>query len=136
MPCTELRIGASEAGLLELRHRGIPDPETWTFAPYTVTRIAGTGQIKSYGYPTASWSWAILDQFALGKLLAFFSASADASVQVYISTYTDTGWSREAGDYTAYMQRPIDGDGKAMVEGSQGNVFENVTVQFTHLEAA
>jgi len=132
--CTELRIGATEAGLLELRYRDIPTPNEWTFQPYSVVRTAGTGAQKGYGYPRASWSWDILDQQFLNNFLAFFASDADASVLIYISTYTDTGRSRSTTDYTAYMQRPMDGEGKAMYPGV-GNVAQNVTVQFTHLEA-
>lgn len=133
--CTELRIGATEAGLLEVHYRGIPAPETWTFTPYSVTRVAGNGQLKGYGFPTASWTWEVLAQDQLNVLLGFFADDVDASVQVYISTYTDTGRSRATTDYTAYMQRPVDGNGKAMVSKAGGNIFENVTVSFTHLEA-
>jgi hypothetical protein len=135
MQCTELRIGATEAGLLELRYRDIPDPEDWTFRPYSVQRTNGNGLPVSYGFPTCEWSWDALDQNALGVLLAFFAADTDAGVKVFISTYTDTGRRRTTTDYTAYMQRPIDGDGKSMYPGSVGQVSQNVTLSFTHLEA-
>lgn len=135
MQCTDLRIGASEATLAYLRYRGIPDPDEWTYVPYSVTRTAGNGQLLGFGYPSATWTWEALDQMSIGKLLAFFSANTDASVQVYISTYTDTGWMRTTTNYTAYMQRPLDGEGKAMYPGSLGQVFQDVTVNFTRLEA-
>ena len=136
MQCTNLRIGPSAASLYLLRDRGIPDPDEWTYAPYSVTRVSGTGETKGYGYPSASWSWGALDQGALNTLLSLFSADTDTSVQVYISTYTDTGRKRTTTDYTAYMQRPVDGAGKNMYSRSDGNVFQNVSVQFTRLEAA
>lgn len=136
MECTELRIGTSVAALQYLRHRGIPEPDAWTYVPYSITRVAGTGEIKGYGYPGATWTWEALDQASLNTLLDFFSAATDASVQVYISTYTETGRSRTTTDYTAYMQRPTDGDGKAMYPGSAGKVWQDVTISFTHLEAA
>ena len=136
MECTELRIGASAATLLQLRYRGIPEPDSWTYRPYSVLRTAGTGQTKGYGYARTSWTWEALDQMSLGKFLDFFSCDTDASVQVYISTYTDTGRMRSTSDYTAYMQRPVDGEGKQMYPGSGGNVSQNVTINFTHLEAA
>ena len=132
--CTELRIGSTEAGLTLLRNLGVPEPDAWTFQAYSLQRLAGTGQIKSYGFPVASWSWERIDQMYLNVLLNYFSAATDASVQVYITTYVDTGRQRNTGDYTAYMQRPLDGEGKAMYSGV-GNVWESVTVQFTHLEA-
>ena len=133
--CTELRIGPTEAGLLELQHRGVDAPDSWTFSRYSVVRIAGTGQPKSYGFPTASWSWEVLDQASLNRLLGFFDADTDASVQLYITTYTDTGGRQETADYTAYMHRPVDGEGKSVYPRSGGRVLQNVTVTFTHLEA-
>ena len=134
--CTDLRIGATAAGLLYLRYRGIPEPDEWVYRPYTVLRTCGSGAIKGYGYPTAAWTWAALDQMPLGKLLAFFAADAAASVLVYISTYTDIGWQRSTTDYTAYMQRPVDGEGKSMYPESLGKVSRDVTFNFTHLEVA
>jgi len=134
--CTELRIGATEAGLLELQHRGIEAPDAWTYTPYSVVRIAGTGEQKSYGFPSASWSWETLDQASFSSLMDFFSAAADASVQVYITTYTDVGRKQRTADYTAYMRRPIDGEGKSLFPRSGGRVLQNVTLIFTHLEAA
>ena len=136
MQCTELRIGASAATLAYLRYRGIPDPDEWTYVPYSIVRTAGTGEQKGYGYPTCSWSWEALDQNSIHVLLDFFSAATDASVLVYISTYTDTGRKRTTSDYTAYMQRPVDGEGKSMYPGSLGQVSQDVTLNFTHLEAA
>jgi len=136
LQCTELRIGATAATLIFLRYRGIPDPDDWTFRPYSVVRTDGNGRPKGYGYPNATWTWEALDQMSIGKLLDFFANDTDASVQVYISTYTDTGWSRSTSDYTAYMLRPVDGEGKEMYPGSLGKASQNVTLQFTHLEAA
>lgn len=134
--CTELRIGASAGTLLFLKDRGIEAPDSWTYSGFSVARVTGAGQLKSYGFPTASWSWQVMGQDSLNRLLRFFSASADASVSVYISTYTDEGNRQETADYTAYMQRPLDGEGKSVYPRSGGRVLQNVTVNFTHLEAA
>jgi len=134
--CTDLRIGATALGLLPLRYREIPEPDQWSFTPYSVVRICGTGRAKGYGFPTASWTWETLDQYALSKLLAFFACDTDAGVELYISTYTDTDRKRQVADYSAMMQRPVDGDGKSMYPRVGGNIFQNVTVQFTHLESA
>jgi hypothetical protein len=136
MECTDLRIGATAATLLFLRYRGIPDPDEWTYRPYSVVRTDGNGQPKGFGFRGATWSWEALDQMSISKLLDFFAADTDASVQVFISTYTDTGRMRSTSDYTAYMQRPVDGEGMAMFPGSSGKVKQNVTITFTHLEAA
>jgi len=133
--CTDLRIGATEAGLAFLRNMGIPEPDAWTYTPYSITRVTGTGMVKGYGFPNATWIWEALDQMSIGKLLNFFANDTDASVSLYISTYTDTGFSRTTTDYTAYMQRPVDGEGKTMYPSSRGKVSQNVTLAFTHLEA-
>lgn len=133
---TKLRIGASAATLLYLYDRGIEAPDDWTYSPYSVVRIDGNGQQKGYGYPTASWSWGVMDQASLNRFLGFFSADTDAAVLVYITTYTDVGNRQQTSDYTAYMQRPIDGEGKSLFPGSGGRAMQNVTITFTHLEAA
>lgn len=134
--CTDLRIGASLAALHYLRHRGIPEPDGWTYQPWSVVRTTGTGEQKGYGFPVATWTWEALDQNTLDKLLDFFSAASDASADVYISTYTDTGPRQATSNFTAYMQRPVDGEGKAMYPGTMGKIWQNVTLTFTHLEAA
>jgi len=134
--CTDLRIGATAATLAYLRDRDIPDPDEWAYIPYSMTRTRGTGQPASFGFPTATWTWEALDQASVNVLLGFFAADTDASVQLYISTYTEVGRRRATSDFTAFMQRPVDGEGKTMYPGGGGNVFRDVTVRFTHLEAA
>jgi hypothetical protein len=133
--CTELRIGASEAALTRLRDLGVPEPDTWTYVPYSVQRLSGTGQAKGFGFPRASWAWQRLDQMYLYVFQNFFSAATEASVQVYITTYIGTGRQRTTANYTAYMQRPLEGEAKTMVQHGQGNVWDDITIQFTHLEA-
>jgi hypothetical protein len=134
--CTELKIGLTAGGLLELYNRDIEAPDAWTFTPYSVVRISGTGEQKSYGFPSASWSWEVLDQASLNRLLGFFDADTDASKQLFITTYKDVGGKQETADYQAYMRRPIDGEGKTLFPRSGGRVMQNVTIIFTHLEAA
>jgi hypothetical protein len=72
----------------------------------------------------------------LDKLLDFFAGATDASVSVYISTYTDTGKRQKASDFTAVMHRPVDGDGKTMVGMTRRPIYNGVTVSFTKLESA
>jgi hypothetical protein len=134
--CTDLRIGTSVAALQYLRDRGVEAPDDWLFLPYSVARTDGTGLPRGYGFPTCAWTWEVLDQASLNVFLDFFAANTDAGVEVTISTYTETGRMRTTSDYTAVMHRPMDGDGKAMFPNSGGNVWQNVTIQFTHLEAA
>ena len=133
--CTELKIGATEAGLLQLRYRGVPCPERWTYTPYSVTKLRGDSRSVGFGYPVASWSWDTLEQFQLDKLLDFFASATDASVAVYISTYTDTGKRQKAASFTAIMHRPVDGEGKTMVPEVSNPIYNGVTVSFTRLEA-
>lgn len=134
--CTELKIGTSVATLLFLHERGIEAPDSWAYSPYSIVRTDGNGQPQGFGFPTASWSWEVLDQESLNRLLGFFSASTDASVSVTISTYTDIGNRQQTSDYTAYMSRPVDGEGKTLFPRSGGRVMQDVTLLFTHLEAA
>jgi len=131
----DLEIGATEAGMLSLADRGIVGPDDYPFRPYTVVRTAGSGLPKGYGYPTCDWAWQTLDQLELNKFLSFFASNSDAGVQVYITTYIDVGRSRKTGSYTAYMARPVDGEGKALYPDSQGRANQTVTIRFTHLEA-
>jgi len=133
--CTELKIGATEAGLLELRYRGIPCPDSWTYTPYSTTKVRGDGRSAGFGYPVASWSWDVLEQWQLDKLLDFLAAASDASVVVYISTYTDTGKRQKASSFTAIMHRPVDGEGKTMVPEVTNPVYNGVSVSFTRLES-
>jgi hypothetical protein len=134
--CTDLRIGTSVAALQYLRDRGIEAPDDWLFRPYSVVRTDGTGLPKGYGFPTCAWVWEVLDQSSLNVFLAFFSADTDAGAEVTISTYTERGRGRTTTDYTAIMHRPVDGEDKTLFPDSGGNVWQNVTIQFTHLEAA
>ena len=133
--CTGLKIGATAGTRLELRYRSIPDPDDWPFHPYSVVRTASHGQPKGYGFPSCTWTWEAIDQFALNIFLALFACNTDAGMLVYITTYTDVGRSQETGDYSAWMARPVDGEGKAMYPQSGGKVHQNVSIQFTHLEA-
>jgi len=134
--CTELKIGTSVANLIELRDRGIPCPERWTYTPYSTTKLRGDGRSVGFGYPVASWSWDVLEQAQLDKLLDYFAAATDASVLVYISTYTDTGKRQKASDFTAVMHRPVDGEGKTMVPEIANPIYNGVSISFTKLESA
>jgi hypothetical protein len=55
--CLDFEIGDSVADLQNVRYRGIPDPDQWTYVPYSSVRRAGNGEAHGFGYPTASWSW-------------------------------------------------------------------------------
>lgn len=135
-PCLDLAIGASEAALLNLRYRGLPDPDEWTYQPYSRVETGGDGRSRGFGFPVASWSWNFLSQRELNILLDFFAAATDASVSVYITTYIDSGpgASDMTANYKAIMHRPTDNQGKSMINESRLPTYSDVTVQFTHLE--
>lgn len=137
MECTDLRIGTAVATLQYLRNRGLPEPDDWTYAPYSVTRLDGNGQPRGYGNGVATWTWETLDAASVSVLFDFLDSATAASGQCYISTYIDpTNRARTTDDFSCYMWRPVDGDGKAIYPGSLGKVYQNVTLRFTSLEAA
>ena len=114
-------------------HRGLPAPDRWTFTPYTQTRVRGDGRSVGDGYPSASWTWEVLNQQQLDNLLRFFSNDADASVAIYIRTPVERGLRVGTADYTAIMHRPLAGDTKTMIPESTNPVWEEITIQFTRL---
>lgn len=134
-PCVDLEIGADVAGLLNLRYRGVPDPTSWTFSPYSRVEVGGDGRSRGFGFPTASWAWEVLSQIQLDVFLDFFAANTDASVVVNIYTYTDVGPGLSAmrERYEAVMHRPLDQSGKTLVSDSRTPIYNDVTVNFTHL---
>jgi len=135
--CLDLEIGTSLANMTNLRYRGIPDPDSWTYQPYSTIKTRGDGRYVGFGFPTASWQWETLSQQQLDKLLSLFSSDTDASVVVYIYTYTDSGPGRAAmrARFKAVMDRPRDGNGKNMIRESTLPVYTEVVVRFTHLES-
>jgi hypothetical protein len=129
--CLTFELGTTEAARTNINHYGIPDPDSWTYAPYSSTRQTGEGQIKGFGFPTFSWTWETLNQAQVGRLLAFFSAATDASRTMYVTTHTDTGYGpQETATGTAIMDRPIDGQGKTMIDSTRDPSYNNVTVTF------
>lgn len=134
-PCLELEIGATEAALQNLRYLGIPDPDSWTYAPYSVIKPRGDGRYAGYGFPTASWTWTSLSQYELNILLGFI-ASGEASAEVYIKTYKDEGENRTnmLATFKCIMSRPLDRNGKNIITGSSRPTYNEVMITFTHLE--
>ncbi len=130
----DYRIAASGGTLIRLIHRGLPNPDRWTFIPYATTYFTSDGESKGDGYPSATWTWELLSQIQLNALLAFFSADTDASVEVDIRTPTERGARVGTTDYTAIMHRPIAGDNKEMIKDSVSPVWTEVTMRFTRLE--
>jgi hypothetical protein len=134
--CLDLEIGASVATLLNLRYRGIAEPYSWTYSPYSRVEIGGDGRSRGFGYGTASWSWDNLPQDQLDKFLDFFDAVTDSSVAIVIRTYQDTGVGRSnmVETFDAIMHRPLDDQSKTQINESVLPVYSDVTISFTRLE--
>ena len=131
---TDLRIGATIDTLLHLTDVGLPDPVSWTYAPYSQTKMCGDGHSKGFGFPVATWQWEALSQHQINILLEMFEHDYDASVACAITTYKDVGIKRNPANFTCIMHRPVDGNGKEMFPESAGPTYNNVVVRFTRLE--
>jgi hypothetical protein len=136
--CLDLEVGLTLAGMRDLATYGVPDVTAWSYTPYSRVEVGGDGRPRGFGYSTASWTWDVLSQDQLNSLLALFASNADASVAVYIYTYTDVGASLGAmrERFSAVMSRPVDGGGKTMVTESRTPVYSDITINFTHMVVA
>ena len=134
--CLGFGIGDAADDIVDLQHRSIPQPDTWSYVPYSRVETAGNGTRKGFGFPVATWGWDVMSQHDVNKLLDFID-SDDASATVYISTPTDRGASAQTFDeFSAVMDRVTDGQGKSLFPQTQRPViYQNVTVNFTHLVA-
>lgn len=132
--CLEFGIGSSAGNIIALRHQGIPQPDSWTYAPYSRVETAGNGARKGFGFGVATWTWDTLTQGTINKFLDFITAN-EASATVYISTATDRGGSVQTFDeFSAVMDRIVDGQGKSHIARTQRPaVFDSVTISFSHL---
>jgi hypothetical protein len=137
-PCLDLEIGLALLTMRDLRTIGLPDPDSWTFTPYSRVEIGGDGRQRGFGYRTASWVWSILSQDQLNPILELFTTDLDASVLVYIYTYTDSGSGLGSmrARYLAIMSRPTDGAGKSMYAESRTPVYNDITLSFSHMTVA
>jgi len=137
-PCLDLEIGLTLLTMRDLSTYGLPDPDSWTYIPYSRVEIGGDGRPRAFGYPTASWTWGILGQDQLASLLDLFATATTASVEVYIWTYRDSGSGLGAmrGRFTAVISRPVDGSGKTMMTETRTPVYSDITVSFSYLESA
>lgn len=132
--CLGFGIGATADGILELLYQSIPQPNSWTYTPYARVETAGNGVRKGFGFGAATWTWDTLTQASINLFLDLISAN-EASGVVYISTPTDRGASAQTfDDFSAIMDRIVDGQGKTHIQQSQHPVvFSGVTATFTHL---
>lgn len=128
----DFQLGLTAATRIDIRHRGIPQPDAWTYSPYSTVRTRGDGSLGGFGFPTFTWTWETLSQLELGALLALFGAD-DASVDVHVQTYSDTG--RGPQDVvvgTAILDRPTDSDGKNMISETRLPSYNGVSLRFRH----
>lgn len=133
--CLDLEIGATVDTLMDLWARSVPEPIGWIYLPYSHVEVGGDGRSRGFGFPTASWIWDVLSQDQLNVFFDFFAADTDASVQLYIWTYKDVGRGLGVmlGRYQAIMHRPVDGAGKTLYPQSRTPIYNDVTINFTHL---
>ncbi len=133
--CLDFEIGLTVATRTNIRFRGIPDPDRWTYQPYSTVRVSLDGRSKGYGFPSTQWSWDFLDQRLINVFLGFFDEPGDASVVMHIQTYTDEGVAApEMTDtFEAIMHRPVDGQGKTIVSESRTPIYSGISINFTHL---
>lgn len=135
--CLDFGIGATAATIRTLQRQAIPQPDSWTYVPYSRVETAGNGVRKGFGFGVATWQWDTLSQHDVNKFLDFITTT-EASATVYISTPTDRGGSVQTFDeFQAVMDRITDGQGKSLIPRTQRPaVFSNVTANFTHLVAS
>lgn len=132
----DFQLGLTAATRVNITYRGLPEPDTWTYVPYSSVKQAGDGSAKGFGFPTFTWVWESLGQWEVNVLLGFFGAS-DASVQMYVRTHSDVGGGPPSVvTGTAIMDRPVDGSGKTMISETRRPSYNNVTLTFRHFEAA
>lgn len=116
----------------KLPNTGIPNPDSFTYVPYSRVYVRGNGVPAGDGFSVATWSWDGLSQESVDRLLSFFGA-AEAGVQLYIRTRIDTGSVAEFADFSAVTWRPTDEEGKTVEPKSRWPIFGTVTVKFTML---
>lgn len=135
-PCLDLEIGLTLATMRDLKTYGLPDPDSWTFTPYSRVEMGADGRPRGFGFPTASWTFGVLSQDQLAPLLDLFATASTASVVVYIYTYMDSGHGLGTmrARFTVVMSRPVDGSGKTMMTETRTPVYSDVSVQFSYMQ--
>ena len=130
--CPDYQIGLSSTTMKKVTWYGIPFPSESPFQPYSVVRKCGNGDEKGYGFPSCAWIWEALSQSQLDNLLSLFTNDTDATIDLYIRTYKDTGNQRETADFSAKMFRPLDGNGKTPQPRSRF-WYRGISVRFAHM---
>jgi hypothetical protein len=130
---TGLELGITAADMTRLARQGIPDPDGWAYIPYSRVETTGGGHGRGMGFASAMWNWNHMSQAQVNRLLSLFSSPTSPTVNVHLVTYVDEGAKRTLRHFTGIAQRPIDGQGKAMVIKSRGPSYDNVTLGCTRL---
>jgi hypothetical protein len=132
--CLDFGIGSTAGTIVSLQRRSIPQPDSWSYVPYSRVETAGSGVRKGFGFGVATWTWDTLTQADIDKFLDFISTD-DASATVFISTPTDRGGSAQTFDeFECVFDRITDGQGKTHIAQTQRPaVFNSVSASFTHL---
>ena len=130
--CPDYQIGLTATTMQDVTWYGLAYPSEATYMPYSVVRICGNGDEKGYGFPSCTWMWDTMSQPQLDALLSLFENNTDATVDVYIRTYKDTGNHRDAADFSAKMFRPLDGNGKTLQTKTRF-WYSGVTIRFAHM---
>lgn len=130
--CDDYRIGKTSSTVYPLSWHGLPIPKQDSYKPYALTKVCGDMSAKGYGFPSTVWTFSNLSQEQMQQIFALLDDVTDASVTVYIRTYTDDGGIRVAKDFQAIMYRPVDGSGASVMPGSAFH-WANVQLRFAHL---
>jgi len=132
--CLDFGLGLTAGTIHALQFQSIPQPDSWSFTPYSRVETAGDGVKKGFGFGVAEWNWDTLSQHDVNKFLDFITAD-EASAEVYISTATDRGGAGQTFDeYSAVMDRPTMGQSMTLIPRTQRPVvYSNVRIAFSHL---
>ena len=132
--CLDFGIGSTAGTIHALQFQSIPQPDSWTYTPYSRVETCGDGTRKGFGFGVATWTWEVLTQRELNRFLSFITAN-EASGVVYISTPTDRGGATQTFDeFSSIFDRITDNQGKTLIARTQRPVvYSGVTANFTHL---
>lgn len=132
----QFQIGPTSTNITYLPRWGIAWPVTWPYLPWAVTETRSDGYHVGFGYPRVTWSWDNMGQGMLHRFLNWFTLDADATVEMYIQTYKDTGPMLDYATFLCLMHRPVDGQGKTLHARVLADraAFSNVSIEFTRLE--
>lgn len=130
------QIGVTPANMQELEDLGLPDP-LWQplsdFAPFSGTKVKGTGEVVGIGLAQFSWRFNELSIAQVGTLLYYVSTGGvlQASKLVYARTRVASPnmTERVFRSYSAYMLLPVE---PSDLRYDVHRLYRDVTVRFIH----